>query len=178
MRIRELIRRHPLPAILVAIALVAVSVFGVYALTSQPASEKMKLADNRVSGQSATVGSDSRYTVWQPAEYLVPEVQPPTKAKPALAPVPKPNAWSQLACLEVSLGEDSAAEGRDTELPAPAGMDDSLNPFERSQLIAAASVETGFQGSGPVQLPSYRVQPDVCVPSRDPLRVRVRIGNR
>ena len=136
------------------------------ALSSQSADEPLTLAARNPVSKSADTERDSRYTVWQPGEY-VPQAEPTTEVKEAPAPLPKPEAWSQLSSLDVSLGASTEQENRNTELPAPAGMDDSMNPFERDRLIAAASVETGFQGSGPVQLPSYRVRPDTCVPGRD-----------
>jgi hypothetical protein len=166
MRLVPIIRRHPLPSLLVLAAIAAISVFGVRALSSQPAEEPVKLAQREAVESSNDLDPDSRYTVWQPGEYA-PEAEPTTEVKEAPAPQPQPNAWSRLSSLDVALGATAEKESRDTELPAPAGMDASMNPFERDRLIATASVETGFQGSGPIQLPTYRVRPDVCVPGRD-----------
>ena len=166
MRLIDITRRHPLPSLLVLVAMAAISIVGVRVLSSQPADESLTMADRNPVSKSSNAERDSRYTVWQPGEY-VPQAEPTTEVKEAPAPVPQPEAWSKLSSLDVSLGATTEEDSRNTELPAPAGMDAAMNPFERDRLIAAASVETGFQGSGPIQLPSYRVRPDTCVPGRD-----------
>jgi hypothetical protein len=166
MRLIHFTRRHPLPSLLVLVAIAAISVVGVRALSSQPADGPLTLAARNPVSNSSEAERDSRYTVWQPGEY-VPQSEPTTVVKEAPAPLPQPEAWSQLSSLDVSLGATTEENSRNTELPAPAGMGASMNPFERDRLIAAASVETGFQGSGAIQLPSYRVRPDTCVPGRD-----------
>jgi hypothetical protein len=166
MRLIQITRRHPLPTILVLVAVAAISIVGVRAISSHPSGETSTLAQrDRVAG-SVNSEHDDRYTVWQPGEY-VPQAEPTTEVKEAPAPLPEPEAWSELSSLDVSLGATEEQDSHNTELPAPAGMDATMNPFERDRLISAASVETGFQGSGPIQLPSYRVRPDVCVPGRD-----------
>jgi hypothetical protein len=173
MRILQLVRRHPLPAILSLAALAALSTIGIRALSSPTADEQIAMVERNSTADPVAFAKDSRFTVWQPGEY-VPESEPTTEVKPSPAPLPKPNAWSQLSSLDVSLGATTEQNSRELELPAPAGLDDSMNPFERDRLIAAASVETGYQGSGPIILPSYRVRPDVCVPGRDHIRVQIR----
>ena len=144
MRLRQSIRQHPVATILALVAVVAVTALGVRALSSQAADRQLLAASEPPA--PASVNADSRYTPWQPGEYA-PESEPTTDVVPALAPLPRPDAWSELSSLEIALGNDSEDKSRDMELPAPAGLDESMNPFGDGLTGSAASVETAFQGA-------------------------------
>jgi hypothetical protein len=149
MRFLQLVRRHPLPAILLLLVFSAVTTFGVRALLSQPLEQPIATTDEKPVAEPASSPLDGRYTIWQSGEY-VPESTPTTQVVPAIAPLPKPDAWSQLSSLEVALGGTDERESREPKLPAPAGLDASMNPFDRDGILAGSSVESGFQGDVPV----------------------------
>jgi hypothetical protein len=154
MRLQQLARRHPLPAIFVLIVLATVSTLGVRALSSQTSDEQTAAAVEQPIAEPAAFQQDGRYTTWQPAEY-VPEAQPTTQVVPAIAPLPKPNAWSELSTLDVAMGVTEQQESRELELPAPAGLDESMNPFDAEHILAGRSVESSYQGDA--RVPVIRV---------------------
>jgi hypothetical protein len=144
MRLRQTIRRHPVAAALVMVAVAAVSTLGVRTLSSQAADQEVVAVSAKAA--PASPNHDSRYTIWQPGEYA-PESEPTTEIVPALAPLPKPDQWSELSSLDIALGAGSDRESRDMDLPAPAGLGDSMNPFDQNRTLSGSSVESAYQGA-------------------------------
>ena len=84
------------------------------------------------------------------------------------APVTEPatEEWSRLSNLKVQ-AMTIASVPRESEMPAPAGFDESLSALERSRLVAARSVEN--EPSRRDRGPGFRVGlgTGVCIPGID-----------
>ena len=158
MRVLHLVRRHPVPATLLVLAVAVLTLIGVRALTPRPL--EANLAVNETPESESEI-LDSRLTVWQPGEFT-PDAEPSSQIVPALAPQPNPDAWSRLSSLNVTSASRSEKSERSLDMPAPAGLDNSMTSMERQRWINGSSVENvDLEDRGPV----IRLTPtSVCLP--------------
>ena len=146
MRLAQLVRNHPLPAIALLFVFAVVSLIGIRAFTPNSSDAQVAVVD--AEDQILPVlNDDGRYTVWEQADFVPESELPTTLMVPAVAPNPEPHAdaWSKLSTLNLASATTELDESS-FEMPQPAGFNSSMNPFERSKLVAGRSVENATFG--------------------------------
>ena len=147
MRIIRIASRHPLPAIGLAALVAILSIISIRAIAPGASVAQTAAVEAEPAIQPATVLDDGRFTMWDPGEYA-PQGEKTTQLVPASTPQPKAEDWAQLSSLNLALSTSTQEYSQALEMPAPAGFDKAMNPFERQQALRGASVErTSFQGS-------------------------------
>lgn len=147
MRIIRIARRHPLPAIGLAVLVAVLSIVSIRMFTPETSVAQFAAVQEEPVIQPAMVLDDGRFTMWDPGEYA-PQGEKTTEQMPLTNPEPDAEDWAQLSSLNLALSTTTQEYSQALEMPAPAGFDKAMNPFERQQALRGASVErTSFQGS-------------------------------
>lgn len=153
MRIDQLARRYPLPAIAMTLVLSVAAFLGIKVVTPTPTDAQTPIAAQEPAPpvMLAAQQEDSPFTTWQTTEAFVEEPESPEVENAPSAPaMPSPDEWGRLAALDIEGAEFVEDVNGSLLLPQPAGFDESMNPFERERLISSQSVERArYPSRGP-----------------------------